>query len=61
MPAQYTRERFEAVFPVIADEVLAYMEHEGMPQDAREWMKKVRRRAACDQAEAGSSPWRTRS
>jgi hypothetical protein len=45
MPAQYSRERFEAVFPVIADEVLAYMEHEGMPQDAREWMKKVRRLA----------------
>lgn len=42
MPAQYSRERFEAVFPVIADEVLAYMEHEGMPQDARDWMKKVR-------------------
>lgn len=39
---QTPRARFEAVFPVIADELLAYMEGEGMPADAVEWMKKVR-------------------
>lgn len=39
---QTPRQRFEAVFPVIADEILAYMSQEGMPQDARDWMKRVR-------------------
>jgi farnesyl diphosphate synthase len=37
-----SRARFEAVFPKIADEVLAYMKGEGMPEDAVEWMSKVR-------------------
>ncbi|KAL7409651.1 putative isoprenoid biosynthesis-related protein [Mrakia frigida] len=34
-----TRSRFEAVFPVIADELLSYMKGEGMPKEAVEWMK----------------------
>lgn len=42
MAAQTPRQKFEAVFPVIADEILAYMQAEGMPQDARDWMKRVR-------------------
>jgi hypothetical protein len=42
MAAQTPRQKFEAVFPVIADEILAYMTAEGMPQDARDWMKRVR-------------------
>jgi len=37
-----TRSRFEAVFPVIADELLSYMKGEGMPKEAVEWMKTVR-------------------
>lgn len=36
-----SRSRFEAVFPVIADELLSYMKGEGMPKEAVEWMKTV--------------------
>lgn len=35
------RAKFEAVFPVIADEILDYMKAEGMPAEALEWMKNV--------------------
>jgi farnesyl diphosphate synthase len=35
------RKRFEDVFPIIADELLAYVKGEGMPQDAVEWYEKV--------------------
>ncbi|CED84209.1 isoprenoid biosynthesis-related protein [Phaffia rhodozyma] len=34
------RAKFEAVFPVIADEILDYMKGEGMPAEALEWMNK---------------------
>lgn len=34
------RARFEAVFPVIRDELLKHFAGEGMPQDAQEWFKK---------------------
>jgi farnesyl diphosphate synthase len=36
------RQRFEDVFPVIAEELLGYVRGEGMPQDAVEWFEKVR-------------------
>ena len=35
------RKRFEAVFPVIAEELLGYIRGEGMPVDAVEWFEKV--------------------
>lgn len=35
------RSRFEAVFPVIADELLDYMRTNGMPTEAIDWMKTV--------------------
>ncbi|CAD6567840.1 MAG: Farnesyl pyrophosphate synthetase [Tremellales sp. Tagirdzhanova-0007] len=34
------RKRFEAVFPVIAEELLGYIRGEGMPVDAVEWFEK---------------------
>lgn len=36
------RKRFEAVFPVIAEELLGYIRGEGMPVDAVDWYEKVR-------------------
>jgi len=35
------REQFIAVFPQLVDELLEYMDKEGMPQDAKDWYKKV--------------------
>lgn len=35
------RKRFEDVFPIIADELLAYVKGEGMPEDAVTWYEKV--------------------
>jgi hypothetical protein len=35
------RQRFEDVFPVIAEELLGYVRGEGMPLDAVEWFEKV--------------------
>jgi farnesyl diphosphate synthase len=36
------RKRFEDVFPVIAEELTAYVRGEGMPKDAVEWYERVR-------------------
>ena len=36
------RQKFEAVFPVLRDELLAYLKQEGMPADAVEWYQRVR-------------------
>jgi farnesyl diphosphate synthase len=35
------RKRFEDVFPVIAEELTAYVRGEGMPKDAVEWYERV--------------------
>ena len=36
------RQKFEAVFPVLRDELLAYLKQEGMPTDAVDWFQRVR-------------------
>jgi hypothetical protein len=35
------RDQFLAVFPKLVDELIEYMDKEGMPQDAKDWYKKV--------------------
>ena len=37
------RAKFDAVFPVLREELLAYLKQEGMPADAVEWYQRVRR------------------
>ena len=37
------RKRFEDVFPIIAEELTAYVRGEGMPKDAVEWYERVSR------------------
>ena len=39
------RQKFEAAWPLIRDELLAYLESEGMPGDAIAWYRAVRPRA----------------
>lgn len=39
--AAASRSRFLSVFPLIREELLAYMDLEKMPQDARDWFRKV--------------------
>ncbi|KDN48472.1 putative ERG20-farnesyl-pyrophosphate synthetase [Tilletiaria anomala UBC 951] len=34
------RKRFEEVFPILVDELMAYCTSEGMPQDAKDWFKR---------------------
>ena len=36
------RQKFEAVFPVLREELLGYLKQEGMPTDAVEWYQRVR-------------------
>ena len=36
------RQKFDAVYPILRDELLAYMKQEGMPEDAISWYKRVR-------------------
>jgi farnesyl diphosphate synthase len=36
------RKRFEAVWPLIRDEVVAYLEQEKLPGEAVDWFKRVR-------------------
>ena len=36
------RKRFEAIWPPVRDELVAYLEAQGMPGEARDWFKKVR-------------------
>lgn len=36
-----SREKFLTVWPTIREELLAYMQHEGMPTEANEWFRKV--------------------
>ena len=35
------RAKFDAVFPVLREELLAYLKQEGMPADAIEWYQRV--------------------
>lgn len=41
------RAKFEAVFPVLRDELLAHFAAEGMPEDAKKWYTKVGRLLVC--------------
>ncbi|RDX45501.1 farnesyl-diphosphate synthase [Polyporus arcularius HHB13444] len=34
------RQKFEAVYPILRDELLAYLKQEGMPEDAISWYKR---------------------
>ncbi len=36
------RAKFEGVYPVLREELLAYLKQEGMPQDAVAWFQRVR-------------------
>ena len=36
------RAKFEAVYPVLREELLAYLKQEGMPADAVSWFQRVR-------------------
>lgn len=36
------RHKFEDVFAVLHDELLAYLRQEGMPQDTVDWYRRVR-------------------
>ena len=40
------RKRFEDVFPIIAEELTAYVRGEGMPKDAVEWYERVSARVS---------------
>ena len=35
------RAKFEAVFPILREELLAYLKQEGMPSDAITWFQRV--------------------
>ena len=37
-----SRERFLSVWPELSDELVAYLDKEGMPADAKAWFKAVR-------------------
>ena len=41
------RQKFDAVFPKLREELLAYLNQEGMPQDAVSWFQRVRPTPAC--------------
>ncbi|OSD02215.1 farnesyl-diphosphate synthase [Trametes coccinea BRFM310] len=34
------RQKFESVYPILRDELLAYLKHENMPQDAIDWFRR---------------------
>ena len=36
------RAKFDAVFPILREELLGYLKQEGMPTDAVDWFQRVR-------------------